>query len=115
MAESNDASAPEGAPLSVLDASSLSGQSKSSSESFQEFDEIDLSNKDKYFLICIHCKCKVMRASVGTLIQKEVSWLDGTVGIGSEYKINAYHCELWLICCSKLSVWALSCIYVCDL
>ena len=30
-----------------------------------------MPNRDKYFLICIHCKCKVMRASVGTLIEKE--------------------------------------------
>ena len=72
MAEAKDTTAPEGATFNAADLSSFAGQSKSLSDTFQEFHEIDQSDKDKYFLICIHCKCKVMRLNVGTLTEKEV-------------------------------------------
>lgn len=76
MAESKDTTtASEGASLTAADLSSLTGQSKSLSDSFLEFHEIDQSDKDKYFLICMHCKCKVVRLKFGTFSEKEVSSL----------------------------------------
>ena len=52
------------------------GQSKSKSENFQEFGELDPetvgSDKNKVFIVCRSCKCKVLKPGYGTLVEKEV-------------------------------------------
>ena len=50
------------------------GQSKSESSQFIQFKELEEpeSNKNKLFLVCLHCNCKIMAPGFGTLVKKEV-------------------------------------------
>lgn len=52
----------------------IARQSKSSSESFVEFSELEKpeEGKNQKFLICVHCQCKVMKPGYGKLVEKEV-------------------------------------------
>lgn len=52
----------------------LSRQSKSSSEMFLEFSELENVTEDKNSkcLVCRHCKCKVLKPGYGTLLEREV-------------------------------------------
>ena len=78
MAEGKEESTPESrqdsVPISGITAQLLMGQSKSNSEEFIEFSQLDEPEKDKnkMFLICKRCKCKVMRPGNGALVEKEV-------------------------------------------
>ena len=52
------------------------GQSKSKSESFREFGELDAetvgAEKNAVFLVCRSCRCKVLKPGYGTLVEREV-------------------------------------------
>ena len=52
------------------------GQSKSKSESFLEFGELDTetlgAEKNTVFLICRSCQCKVLKPGYGKLVEREV-------------------------------------------
>lgn len=68
----------------------IARQSKSSSEAFIEFSELEKpeEGKNQMFLICVHCQCKVMKPGYGRLVDKEVRCL---------YVWTfclLYHCEL---------------------
>lgn len=65
-----------GSTLSRDLSSALSSrQSKSSSEIFLEFSELENSRGDKNSkcLVCRHCKCKVLKPGYGTLLEREVN------------------------------------------
>ena len=51
------------------------GQSKSGSSNFIKFQELEGagSDKNKLFLICLHCNCKIMAPGYATLVKKEVT------------------------------------------
>ena len=52
----------------------IAQQSKSLSESFVEFSELEKpeDGKNQKILICVHCRCKVMKPGYGRLVEKEV-------------------------------------------
>ena len=64
----------EAALASDVASSLLAGQSKSSSDVFLEFSQLQNPGEDKNvtFLVCRHCQCKVMRPDRGRLVEKEV-------------------------------------------
>ena len=49
-------------------------QSKSKAEELVEFKEVENPGEgtNKLFLVCDHCKCKVMRPGYARLVEKEV-------------------------------------------
>ena len=51
------------------------GQSKSGSSNFVRFKDLDDvgSEKNKLYLVCLHCNCKIMAPGYATLVSKEVS------------------------------------------
>ena len=61
-------------PISGLTAELLMSQSKSGSEDLLDFGQLENASdgKNKLFLVCEHCKCKVMRPGYGTLVEKQV-------------------------------------------
>ena len=65
----------KGFQISAATAALLTGQSKSNADTFLEFKDIENpeEGKNRLFIICDHCKCKVMRPGYGTLTEKEVS------------------------------------------
>lgn len=50
------------------------GQSKSTGEEFLDFPDLEnpREGKNKFVLVCQHCKCRVLRPGYGTLVDKEV-------------------------------------------
>ena len=52
----------------------MSGQSKSTSESFQEFSELEGTGEGKNakFLLCQFCHCKVLKPGYSALVEREV-------------------------------------------
>ena len=68
----------EGDGSSIDPSSALSSrQSKSSSDMFLEFSELENMREDKNSkcLVCRHCKCKVLKPGYGTLLEREVRLL----------------------------------------
>lgn len=55
----------------------MQGQSKSKSDSFREFDELDEETRGKeentLYMVCRYCQCKIMRPGKGILVEREVS------------------------------------------
>ena len=53
------------------------GQSKSGSESFLEFGDLDSetlgAEKNVVFLVCRSCRCKVLKPGFGRLVEREVN------------------------------------------
>ena len=75
MAEGSDNSkAPETNEATPNSDTASAHQSKSSSESFLEFSELEGmgEGKNAVFLVCRYCRCKVLRPGYGTLIEREV-------------------------------------------
>ena len=50
------------------------GQSKSGSSNFVQFKDLEEvgSEKNKLYLVCLHCNCKIMGPGYATLVKKEV-------------------------------------------
>ena len=50
------------------------GQSKSGSSNFVQFKDLEDvgSEKNKLYLVCLHCNCKIMAPGYATLVAKEV-------------------------------------------
>ena len=50
------------------------GQSKSGSSNFVQFKDLDdaESEKNKLYLVCLHCNCRIMAPGYATLVKKEV-------------------------------------------
>ncbi len=78
MAESSESSS-SGQPSAalVITEEALMGQSKSSAEEFLLFKDlpepVHVEGTNKLMLVCLNCKCKVMRPGQGSLTEKEVS------------------------------------------
>ena len=53
------------------------GQSKSKSENFVEFGDLDPETvgeeKNNVFLVCRSCRCKILKPGYGKLVEKEVN------------------------------------------
>lgn len=69
-----EATSPGAQPLDGLSLDMISGQSKSESEEFVQFAEVEnpKEGKNRLLLVCKHCKCKVMGGGYGTLVENEV-------------------------------------------
>ena len=68
----------EAAAAPGIPAGLVLGQSKSKSESFQEFGDLDpetvgAADKNGVFLVCRSCRCKVLKPGYGKLVDKEVN------------------------------------------
>ena len=50
------------------------GQSKSESSNFVQFKDLEEveSGKNKFYLVCLHCNCKIMAPGYATLVKKQV-------------------------------------------
>ncbi len=50
------------------------GQSKSESSKFVQFKDLEDvgSEKNKLYLVCLHCNCKIMAPGYATLVKKQV-------------------------------------------
>ena len=53
------------------------GQSKSGSSDFLQFKQLEAtgSAKNQLYLVCQRCNCRIMAPGYGTLVKKEVSFL----------------------------------------
>lgn len=91
MAENTESSSsssaePPAAASLVMTQEMLMGQSKCSAEVFMLFDDLPkpVEGTNKLMLVCLNCKCKVMRPGYGSLTEKEVrnkpKWIDWLVG-----------------------------------
>ena len=75
MAEGKDIPASSGAAGGItLTNELIFGQSKSGSSNFLKFKELEGAGaeKNKLFLVCLHCNCKIMAPGFATLVKKEV-------------------------------------------
>ena len=79
MAEGDNSSAANGASSQIggikLTNDIIFGQSKSGSSNFVRFKELEEvgSGKNKLYLVCLRCNCKIMAPGYATLVKKEVS------------------------------------------
>lgn len=71
---SADQTGENGPPMDAITAGLMSGQSKSTSEEFLQFSDLEnpREGKNKLMLVCLHCKCKVIKPGYATLVDKEV-------------------------------------------
>ena len=81
---SSGAEAGSGGPnMEEITAGLVAGQSKSKDCVFMKFSEIEEPSsedgKNKLYLICQICKCKVLKPGFGTLVEREVSSFDVAV------------------------------------
>lgn len=77
MAEGDSASAGSGAQQIggiQLTNDIIFGQSKSESSNFVQFKDLEEveSGKNKLYLVCLHCNCKIMAPGYATLVKKQV-------------------------------------------
>lgn len=78
MAEGDSASASTGGTQQIggiqLTNDIIFGQSKSESSNFVQFKDLEEveSGKNKLYLVCLHCNCKIMAPGYATLVKKQV-------------------------------------------
>ena len=66
---------PEAGPVNLDELKDMiETQSKSKAEEFIQFSDVvnPGEGKNKLFLVCEHCKCRVIRPGYATLVEKEV-------------------------------------------
>ncbi len=68
-----------GVNMEEITAGLVSGQSKSKDSVFMKFSELaepscDGEGKNKLHLVCLMCKCRVLRPGFGSLVEREVRW-----------------------------------------
>ncbi len=63
-----------GGPPPVLAPETIMGQSKSEADEFINFSEVEhpREGKNKLFLVCEHCKCRVISPGYAAVVEKEV-------------------------------------------
>ena len=76
MAEGDSSSADGAQQLGGIQLTNdiIFGQSKSESSNFVQFKDLEEveSGKNKLYLICLHCNCKIMAPGYATLVKKQV-------------------------------------------
>ena len=69
-----EAGATGGPSMDEITAGLIAGQSKSTGEEFLKFSQLESpgEGKNKLVMVCLHCRCKVIRPGYATLVDKEV-------------------------------------------
>ena len=72
---SGDKTAGDGPSMDEITAGLISGQSKSMGEEFVQFSDLEnpREGKNRMVLVCLHCRCKVIKPGYATLVDKEVT------------------------------------------
>ena len=73
---SSEGLANSGLSMEEITAGLVSGQSKSKESAFMKFSELEEPSsgegKNKLHLVCLMCRCRVLRPGFGTLVEREV-------------------------------------------